>query len=95
MNNSYLLQNVSDFNELYTYKVKIIYFDNITTTESMFLNCDKIIEIDLSKFNTTQVNNMNNIFSGCFSLTSLYLSNFNTSIVKNMSFMFDITILFF
>ena len=42
----------------------------------MFFNCSKIIDIDLSNFNATQVNNMSRMFYECTSLSSLNFSNF-------------------
>ena len=45
--------------------------------------------LDVSKFNTANVEDMSYMFQGCSSLTSLNVSNFNTSNVKNMDSMFD------
>ena len=58
--------------------IKIFWNDSISTTNSMFENCDRILEIDLSKFDTSKVINMDNMFLNCISLTSLIISNFNT-----------------
>ena len=44
--------------------------------------------INLSNFNTYNLNNMAGVFYGCNSLTSINLSNFDTSNVYNMSQMF-------
>ena len=55
----------------------------------MFYNCSSLKSIDLSSFNTTNVNNMEWMFDGCSSLKSLDLSSFNTTNVKDMRFMFD------
>ena len=52
----------------------------------MFYGCDAS-SLDLSKFDTSQVTNMNNMFSNCHAI-SLDLSNFDTSQVTNMSQMF-------
>ena len=54
----------------------------------MFNKCINITEIDLSSFNTSNVNFMQNMFYGCSSLTSLNLANFNTLKVTDMSSMF-------
>ena len=67
---------------------KIIFYKPMSTTKEMFNNCYKIIEINLSKFNTSLVTDMNNMFAWCSSLYSLDLSNFNTSKVINMGSMF-------
>ena len=37
----------------------------------MFYQCDKIIEINLSKFNTSQITDMSNMFAWCGLLSSL------------------------
>ena len=55
----------------------------------MFKSCSKIIEMDLSHFDTSQVTNMNSMFELCTLLTSLNLTNFNTSQVTDMSHMFE------
>ena len=36
--------------------------------EIIFYNCSSLKSIDLSSFNTSNVNNMNSMFSGCSSL---------------------------
>ncbi len=45
----------------------------------MFSGCNNIIEMDLSKFDTSQVDIMTDMFLGCSSLTSINLSNIKTS----------------
>ncbi|MBO4813600.1 MAG: BspA family leucine-rich repeat surface protein [Muribaculaceae bacterium] len=62
--------------------------DRITTMQSMFSNCSKLKNIDLSHFNTRSVTNMYSMFMGCSGLTSLDLSSFETANVTNMGFMF-------
>ena len=54
----------------------------------MFYDCNKLLSLDLSNFNTNNVNNMSRMFYNCSSLTSLNLSNFNTNNVNNMYDMF-------
>ena len=48
----------------------------------MFRLCSAVKSIDLSLFNTTEVNNMGYMFSKCSSLESINLSSFNTINVK-------------
>ena len=55
----------------------------------MFDYCFQISSLNLSNFNTGNVEYMENMFSGCRGLTSLDLSNLNTSNVTNMSNMFN------
>ncbi|MBF1035397.1 MAG: BspA family leucine-rich repeat surface protein [Candidatus Nanosynbacter sp.] len=47
-----------------------------------------ILELDLSKFDTSRVTNMSHMFNGMRNLTTLNLSNFNTSNVMIMGGMF-------
>ena len=54
----------------------------------MFFSCDKLKNLNVSHFNTTNVETMFAMFADCQSLKSLDLSNFNTSKVTNMSEMF-------
>ena len=54
----------------------------------MFYKCSSLTSLNLSNFNTDNVNNMSIIFALCSSLTSLNLSNFNTNIVNSISFIF-------
>ena len=55
----------------------------------MFYDCSSLTSVNLSNFNTNNINNMSNMFFGCRSLTSLNLSNFNTNNVNKMSYMFS------
>ena len=65
-----------------------------TDSRNMFLSGDdeqkikNILEIDLSRFDTSKVTNMQDMFAGMFNLTSLNLSSFDTSKVTNMYAMF-------
>ena len=68
--------------------IRIIWDKSINTTVSMFSNCNKIIEIDLSKFDASEVISMNNMFSGCSSLSYINFSYFNTSNVNMMNSVF-------
>ena len=68
--------------------IKIRWNNSIETTENMFSNCDSIIEIDLSNFNTSHTTNMSSMFYNCSSLEKLTLSNLDTSQVCDMTYMF-------
>ena len=61
----------------------------IENTSSMFRDCNKIIEIDLSNFDTSQVKEMSFMFYNCDLLKELNLSNFDTSQVTKMERMFS------
>ena len=69
--------------------ITLIWNTPLTSTKNLFKGCRKIIEIDLSYFDSSQVNDMSNIFDGCSNLISLNLSNFNTSSVTSMVSMFN------
>ena len=65
-----------------------------TNSSMMFFSGDSeqkiknILELDLSKFDTSRVTNMSHMFNGMRNLTTLNLSNFNTSQVTIMGGMF-------
>ena len=75
-------------NEKGEIKVKFIFNKLLTSTAYMFSDCSSLKSIDLSSFNTNNVNNMNSMFSGCSSLQSINLYSFNTTNVNNMGLMF-------
>ena len=68
--------------------VKITWNITLKTAMNMFFGCDKIIEIDLSKFESSNIISMAKMFFGCSSLISLNLSGFNLSKVNRMDEMF-------
>ena len=55
----------------------------------MFKECKSLQSLDVSNFNTSNVNWMSVMFWGCKSLKYLDLSNFDTSNVYNMNNMFE------
>ena len=55
---------------------------NIKSTKEMFKDCEKIVEIDLSNFDTSEVTDMSSMFERCHALLMLNLGNFNTSKVN-------------
>ena len=61
------------------------------TTKSlqrMFYGCTKLLALDLSSFDTSNVAEMHEMFIRCNSLESINLSSFDTSNVTNMTSMF-------
>jgi len=70
-------------------KVKFKFKKLLTYTNYMFHECSSLQLIDLSSFNTSNVNNMSNMFDGCSSLESIDLTSFNTANVNDMSYMFN------
>ncbi len=61
---------------------------NVWTTEMMFFNCDRLESLDLSGWDTRNVNDMFQMFAVCKSLKSLDISGWNTQNVDDISFMF-------
>ena len=68
--------------------VDLIWDNTIYYCSYMFYENSRIIEINLTNFNTSGVLRMHYMFSGCSSLTSLNLSNFDTSQVTDIKNMF-------
>lgn len=54
----------------------------------MFWQCEKVTELNLSKWDTSSATNMNSMFARCYGLTKIDVSNFNTSKVEDMVWMF-------
>jgi surface protein len=55
---------------------------------NMFCTCASLIALDLSSFNTKNVENMSCMFMECIKLVSLNISSFDLKKVNNMEFMF-------
>ena len=70
-------------------KVKFKFKKLLSKTSYMFYGCSFLNSIELSSFNTTNVNNMSYMFNGCSSLKSIGLFSFNTTNVNDMSYMFN------
>lgn len=75
-------------------KAENIYFENVNTSETlnmsyMFDGCDKLQELDLSKFDTKKVTNMSYMFNNCRELKKLNLIKIDTTSVSDMSYMFE------
>ena len=63
-------------------------FEKVTSMEGMFYNCEGLINLDLSNFDTSKVTSMSRMFDGCSRLTNLDVSGFDTSQVTSMYQMF-------
>ena len=57
--------------------------------KSMFDGCSSLKDLNLSKFNTSNTNNMSYMFYNCSSLKELNLTNFYTNNITHMRFMFS------
>ena len=71
------------------YTIKYKFNKLLSTTRSMFYECDSIKTLDLSNFNNEKVTDMCFMFRGCSSLTNINFSNFNTQNVTDMRCMFN------
>ena len=71
------------------YKIKIVFKKKMENCKFMFRNCTNIISIDLSAFDSSNVNNMNYMFGRCFELKNINLTNLDTRKVTDMGYMFN------
>ena len=80
----------SECEELYSFSgLSKLDIENVKDISELFTNCKLINLPDISKWNTSNINNMSGIFRGCFLLYSLPdISKWNTSNVTNFSSMF-------
>ena len=69
--------------------ITMIWNYQVTNCSNMFADLTNIINVDLSKFDSSGVTDMKCMFFKCSSLTSINLINFNTSLVKSMKGMFQ------
>ena len=77
--------NIKDLNEIkVTFKFKKL----LTNMSHMFSGCSSLKSVDLSSFNTNNINNMSFVFDACRHLESINLSSLNTHNVKKMWGMF-------
>ena len=60
----------------------------MTDASCLFMQCENLTKVDLSKFDTTQIKNMSCMFAWCNKLSGLDVSGFDTSKVTNMNSMF-------
>ena len=64
-------------------------FDKVKEMSYMFFQCVKLEKLDLSNFNTKNVENMESMFNNCKSLNSItFGNNFDTSQVTDMNYLF-------
>ena len=71
------------------YKIEYLFKKNITRTTYMLSKCHRLIEINLSNFNSQNVIDKSYMFSYSSSLKYINLTNFNTSKVTDMKYMFS------
>ena len=69
--------------------IKIIWFNKLTKCEYMFSGLSYITEVDLSKFDSSEIISTSSMFQNCYKLESINLANFNTSTIVYMTSMFQ------
>ena len=79
--NTIIIDNMDD-------KIELIWKNKLTNCNSMFRGTRDITEIDLSQFDSSDVDNIKYMFYNCISLQSINLDNFNTGNVESMEYMF-------
>ena len=72
-----------------TYEIKMEWNDTIINCRYMFKDLTHILSIDLSKFDSSKLNDAAAMFENCENLNFINFTNFNTSLVKFMDFMFS------
>ena len=70
------------------YNVTLRFENQINSCYYMFDSLDNIIEIDLSNFDASKVNDMDSMFANCINLEKINFGNINTSSVENMNSLF-------
>ena len=68
--------------------ITLIFDIQIEDCESMFMDLENIIGIDLSHFDSSKVTNMISMFDGCSNLENIKFGNINTSSVKDLTYLF-------
>ena len=69
--------------------IKVIWFNKLTKCEYMFSGLSYITEVDLSKFDSSEIISTSSMFQNCYKLESINLANFNTSKIVYMTSMFQ------
>ena len=68
--------------------ITIKFNSSLNSSARMFQNMDNVLEIDLSKFDSSYVTSMSSMFEYCTSLQKINFGNINTSIVQTMDYCF-------
>ena len=69
--------------------IQKLHTGNATSMAGMFANCNALISVDTSTFDTSNVIKRNSVFAFCGNLKTVYTSNWDTSNVTAMKQMFD------
>jgi len=71
------------------YKIKIIFNILLKDCSRLFSDCNNLINIDFSSFDSKNVTDMSYMFNDCKNLIKLDFSSFDTKNVTDMSYMFN------
>ena len=69
--------------------ITIIFDKPIQSSSNMFFELKNIIEVDLSKFDSSKLESMSNMFYNCENLEKINFGNINTSLVSDMRSLFN------
>ena len=94
--NFYLLEEKSLFQMFFGCKkvkyINISKFNNnlikVSDLTKIFKDCESLIYLDITSFDTSSIKDMSEMFSNCYNLISIDLSNFNIELVESMKNMF-------
>lgn len=62
---------------------------SVNSTYKMFMNCSSLVSINVSNWDTRNIQDFSYMFSGCQSLTALDVSRWNTANARKMDFLFS------
>ena len=91
---NFITKKVEDMQYCFAYceKLKTIKMDfntiNTTNMAGMFIGCNELIDINISKFNTIKVTNMKSMFEHCTKIKLININHFELKNVTDISSMF-------
>ena len=77
-----------NFDQEGIYEIKIIFKKKLSSCAGMFLFCSNVTEIDISKFDCTNVLSCESMFHECSNLKKINLGKLDFSLSANFSYMF-------
>ena len=69
--------------------ITMIWENKLTKCDYMFYELENLLEVDLSKFDASEVTTMNNMFQYCYELISINFGNINTPKLKEIANLFN------
>lgn len=86
VNSANLFRDMVNLTQIYFFDA--FFTANAESMLAMFYNCENLIRVDVSGFNTAKVKDFGWMFGNCYSLDKLDVSNFDTSSATKMTYMF-------